>query len=90
VTEDQLAQLHEAMRARTNGEIEAPCILCDRPTRSFGVMCTDKHEWGAPQGKQRFIFYPLCDLCQTDRAKGDVATAIERELWERRPLSPTI
>lgn len=53
------------------------CIICRGPAQLAGMFQpTDSRAWGAKPGKQRIIFYGLCDAC-SERTSLE---AIEQEL----------
>lgn len=51
-----------------NDAIGQPCTLCDRPSDLAGVFVPDDPQsWGAPCDKARFIVYPVCSICLTEK-----------------------
>lgn len=57
-------KIHEfAKWQRQNGQT-FPCVMCNTQTQSYGIYIPfNSHEWGAPKGKRRFIYYAICDHC---------------------------
>lgn len=57
-----------------------PCLLCDGPPDFAAAFVPDDDhgsEYGAPDGKDRWIFYSLCDAC---RERPDATEEIEQRL----------
>lgn len=59
-----------------------PCCLCGQRADAVGVFMPDEAhaaEFGAPPGKQRMCFYPICDAC---RETSDAPARVEAVLRE--------
>jgi hypothetical protein len=53
------------------------CVICRGPAQLVGMFQpTDSEAWGARPGKQRIVFYGLCDACR----KSTSVEAIEAQL----------
>lgn len=70
----------------TWGEEEFPCIMCNAPTRNFGIFVpdldTEGRDWGIPEGKKRYIGYHLCGKCYDDTDdEADLFEEVEEILW---------
>jgi hypothetical protein len=58
-------QLNEIIN-RAKSKMSHLCELCGRYTEDIGIFIPSKPSlWGAPTGKDRLIFYPLCERCRT-------------------------
>ena len=58
-----------------------PCILCRQQAEGGGAFIPFAPGlWGAPPGKDRVVFYVLCERC---RSVPDVLTRVEAEVAKR-------
>jgi hypothetical protein len=52
-----------------------PCLMCGGPAQLAGMFQpADSEVWGSRPGKQRILFYALCDPCH-DRTSLDAIEA---------------
>ena len=53
------------------------CIICYQEFNIVGLWVPEDHEaFGAPEGKQTGLFYPVCDACIADDTTLDKIDAI--------------
>jgi hypothetical protein len=58
-------QLNEIIN-RAKSKMSKFCDSCGRYTEGIGIFIPfESSLWGAPTGKDRLIFYPLCERCRT-------------------------
>lgn len=53
----------------------AECLVCEKVTRVGCGMFTpfNSQKYGAKKGKQRVLFYPICEPCMEKKGTQDIA-----------------